>query len=304
MRKVFLVILLLSFSLTAEATLYKLPAPGNDIVGSTFVIKVQKGDNFNKLTMKYEVSFHELLEANPKINPKKLFIGQSMVIPAKFILPKDRKGIVINIPELRLYYFLPDEDYVFTTPVGLGRSGWRTPDMSTRVLRKVKDPTWTVPKSIREYTEKSTGKILPAQIPPGPDNPLGGYALYLARSGYLLHGTNYPTSVGKYSSSGCIRLYSDAIATLYSSVPTGTPVHIIHHPDKAGWSNGKLYLESHMSVSEIRGASNFNQEADANSVVETTVNGYNAMIDWYKVDAVAKNHLGIPTAVGKITHVS
>ena len=131
------------YSITAQAAIYEMPAPGNDIIGQTITAHVQRGDTMDKLTRRYEVSYHELLEANPKLNPRRLRIGDILIIPSEYILPTYRKGIVINISEPRLYYFYPDGKHVFTTPVGLGRSSWRTPTMKTRVIKKEKNPPHT-----------------------------------------------------------------------------------------------------------------------------------------------------------------
>jgi len=273
-----------------------MPQIGNDIIGQIFTVQIQEGDNLTKLSKEYEVSFHEILEVNPNIHPRRLRIGDSVVIPSEFILPKYRQGIVINIPELRLYYFTSDGNYVFTTPVGLGRSGWRTPTMVTRIYSKVTNPTWHVPEEIIKDAAKQ-GIFFPHNVPPGPDNPLGKYALYLARDGYLIHGTNDSNSVGKYFSSGCIRLYNDAIKTLYEMVTTGTKVYLLHHANKAGWFNGTLYLESHVPVSNIEPASDLNTQ-DPEAVIEAKAAKHSVHIDWARVKHIAKQQLGIPQPAG------
>ncbi len=273
--------------------MYHVPSLGNDIIGHNEIIHIKAKDTIDKLAQQYEVSYHELLEANPGINPKKLSVGTPLLIPLRFILPKYRKGIIINIPELRLYYFTPDAKYVFTTPVGLGRSSWRTPTMTTEVIKKKMHPTWHVPKSIIEYAAEN-GHQIPEEIPPGaPDNPLGKYALYLGGEGYLIHGNNDQNSVGKYFSSGCIRLYNNAIETLYPMVTVGTIVYIIHQVNKVGWLDGKLYLESHLPVSS--NASNQDTQAQIQKVIEQ----HSANVDWHRVNLVTKEKLGIPELVSK-----
>jgi L,D-transpeptidase ErfK/SrfK len=296
MRKFGLFLLLCCVINIAQAAIYPMPHQGNDIIGHIFTVQIQQGGSLDKLCKKYEVSFHELLEANPKIHPKRLRLGDSIVIPTEFILPKYRQGIVINIPELRLYYFTPDGNYVFTTPVGLGRSGWRTPTMVTKIYSKVKNPTWHVPEEIINEAAKH-GIFLPDNVPPGPDNPLGKYALYLARNGFLIHGTNDTNSVGKYFSSGCIRLYNNAIKSLYDMVTTGTKVYILHHANKAGWLNGRLYLESHVPVSNTEPASNLNTQ-DPMAVIEAEAAKHSVHIDWATVKHIAKQQLGVPEQVG------
>jgi L,D-transpeptidase ErfK/SrfK len=291
----------MAVSVTARAAFYPMPSSGNDIVGKLQVIRVQKEDNVNELMRKYEVSYHELLEANPEVRFSSLQKGEEIVIPTQFVLPKYRKGIVINIPELRLYYFTPDGQSVFTAPVGLGRSGWRTPTMTTYVIKKEKNPVWHVPKDIVEYAE-SMGQNLPNEIPPGKDNPLGDYALYLSYSGYLLHGTNDPDSVGRYASSGCIRLSSETIAMLYSEVNVGTIVHIIHASDKVGWSNSVLYLEKHVSVSyDVQEGQREEKQSEAKSVIREAIKNRPINIDWQKVDDIENQQTGIPEPISSET---
>lgn len=296
MRKFGLFLLICCVVNIAQAAIYHMPEKGDDIIGQIFTVQIQAGDTLTKISEKYEVSFHEILEANPNIHPRRLRIGDSVVIPTEFILPKYRQGIIINIPELRLYYFTPDGHYVFTTPVGLGRSGWRTPTMITKIISKVLNPTWHVPDEIIEHAAKQ-GVILPHNVPPGPDNPLGEYALYLARDGYLIHGTNDSNSVGKYFSSGCIRLYNDAIKTLYEMVATGTKVYILHHANKVGWFNGELYLEAHVPVSNTEPASSLNTQ-DPEAVIEAEAAKHPVHIDWNSVNRIAKQQLGIPQPAG------
>jgi len=284
--------ILITFS-TAKGAMYQMPSSGNDVIGHNEIVHIKAKDTIDKLAQEYEVSYHELLEANPEINPKKLRVDTVVLIPLQFILPKYRQGIVINIPELRLYYFTPDGKYIFTTPVGLGRSSWRTPTMTTLVIKKEMHPTWHAPKSIIEYAAKN-GHQIPEEIPPGnPDNPLGKYALYLGGEGYLIHGNNDQNSVGKYYSSGCIRLYNNAIETLYPMVAVGTIVHIIHSVNKAGWLDGKLYLESHRPVS----GNGSNQ--DVQTQIQEIIKQHSANIDWHQVNLVSKQQLGIPEFVSK-----
>ncbi len=227
---------------------YRMPRAGNDMVGANYLIEVKKGDTVTSIRHSNGVSYDELLMANPGIDFDNLRAGQKVLIAKRFVLPPFRQGIVVNIPELRLYYFTPDGDYVYTFPVGLGRSKWRTPVISTKVVRKKANPSWTPPDSIRRYTREKTGRELPKVVPPGPNNPLGRYAFYLGVSGYMIHGTNVLNSVGTFISSGCVRLAAEDVALLFEQVDVGTPVRFIYYPIKAGWSDNKLYLESHPAV--------------------------------------------------------
>jgi L,D-transpeptidase ErfK/SrfK len=281
------------------AAVYNMPTPGNDIIGHVFVTKVKYNDSVNTIRQRYEVSYEELVDANPNINFYKLRVGQSIIIPTEFILPKYRQGIVINIPELRLYYFTPDGNYVYTCPVGLGRQDWRTPTVITKIVRKTADPTWHVPESIRDYVYSNKGVLLPDNIPPGADNPLGKYALYLNYGGYMIHGTNQPDTVGMFISSGCMRLMHDSIQKLFEEVTVGTPVYIIHHTNKTGWMGDTLYMESHEPVKGyLSQAQNSLNNMDPNTAVYTAVTNRPAYVNWAVVDQIADNHYGIPEPIG------
>lgn len=298
-KTIMAVFCLFILSLPTAAATYNMPKPGNDIVGHVYTVKAESGDTLAKIGLRYGMSLHEMLEANPDINMgTTLRAGRKVIIPGQFILPPYRDGIVVNMAELRLYYFTADGKYVMTFPVAMGRDQWRTPTVTTKVIQKVADPVWHVPESVRAYTLEHSGELLPEKVLPGPDNPLGPYALYLGKSGYLIHGNNSPTSIGKFVSSGCIRMNNQDISTLYQLVNVGTPVRIIHTPYKLGWYNGKLYLESQLPVvlpDEL--PSDLNQASVAQAI-DTLLNKEAAHVDWDAVNQTVKDHLGIPELVG------
>ena len=287
----------LVFSVAIQAATYPLPAYGDDLVGNDFSVRIKSGDTLVALGKKYGVGLHEILEANPKAKPTRLKIGQQINIPTRYILPPKqyRKGIVINIAELRLYNFTK-KGYVMTYPVGLGKIDWRTPTSKTYLYKKVVDPDWHVPKSIREYTLEKNGKVLPKVVKAGPDNPLGPRALYLGLSGYLIHGNNSPNSIGKLVSSGCIRMHNEDVIELYDTVEKGIPVHIIHHANKAGWENGQLYLESHRPVFLDEEYSKLNN-MPAEVAIQNAMGKSGAEIDWVKASRIGYYQSGIPQPV-------
>jgi L,D-transpeptidase ErfK/SrfK len=246
----FIVILFAVLTATADAREYFI-APGSDVVGDVEIIEAVHEDTFFKLARRYDVGYEELELANPGVDTLLPGEGTKIVIPTRHVLPDaPRRGIVINIPEFRLYYF-PDGDQgrVITHPIGIGREGWGTPYGSTTVVRKRHLPTWTPPDSVRaEHAER--GDILPAVVAPGPDNPLGEHALYLGFTSYLIHGTNQPMGVGMRVSHGCIRMFPADVEALFSMVDPGTPVTIVNQPYKMGWGEGGLYLEAHAPLAE------------------------------------------------------
>ncbi len=176
------------------------------------------------------------------------------MLPTRFLLPESpREGIVLNIAAKRLFYYPRTEPgesrTVETYPIGIGREGWSTPTGDTTVVSKARDPVWFVPASIRrEHAE--AGDPLPAQVPPGPDNPLGAYVLGLGLPGYLIHGTNKPAGVGMRVSHGCVRLYPEDIDGLYDRVPIGTRVRIVNQPYLLGRGQGDVLLEAHPPLEE------------------------------------------------------
>lgn len=234
-----------------EVNGYQLPRyPEDNVIGKLQYYDVQSGESFASIAQRFGVGFDELKSANPKV--KSLRAGTQLVIPTFYILPDTREGIVINQAENRLYYFDLDSKKVWTFPVAIGRQGrWRTPLMETTVINKYKDPTWYVPKSIKENSEKK-GIILPDRVLPGPDNPLGEYALRLGTYSHLIHGTNTPWQIGKRVSSGCIRMYPRHIELLYGMVEKGTKVVIINQPFKVGQRGKKVYLEVHSPPSDFK----------------------------------------------------
>lgn len=240
--------LLLVVALVCTPCVYSLTFtldPNSDIVGEVQYYTVQKGDTMHSIARKFDMGLKEMQEANPKANASNPAVGTQLLVPSMFILPNaPREGIVLNVAELRLYYYPADQNVVITHPVGIGREGWRTPVGETTIIRKRANPTWTPPPSIRRYSA-AKGINLPAVVPAGPNNPLGQYAMNLGWNNYLMHGTNAPTSIGVRSSSGCIRMYPEDIEQMFKLVSIGTKVKIVHEPFKIGVKNGQVYLEAH-----------------------------------------------------------
>lgn len=298
-RTIIIIFCILSCGLAFSAT-YPMPKPGNDIIGENFTAKAQAGDTLGSLGLRYGMSLHEMLEANPDLKMStRLRKGQEVYVPAQFILPPFRDGIVVNMAELRLYYFPPGGEYVMTFPVAMGRDEWRTPTVTTKVVSKEADPVWHVPESIRTYTLEHKGELLPEEVLPGPDNPLGPFVLYLGKTGYLIHGNNSPTSIGKFVSSGCIRMKNTDIETLFNLVNIGTTVRVVHIPNKLGWFNGKLYLESQMPVDlPDEPVSDLNYTS-IDGQLQNMLDKKVAVINWDKVRQTVAEHRGVPQLIGR-----
>ncbi|MDO6445548.1 L,D-transpeptidase family protein [Colwellia sp. 1_MG-2023] len=234
------------------ASVYQLPNENSRLIGEQLTYQVEQGDYFQALSEYHNVGFLALIAANPEVDPFLPEKGTLLEIPKQMLLPyAERKGIVINLAELRLYYFPPNESLVYVFPVGIGRQGLSTPRVISYIGDKRKDPTWTPPQEMRERYKKEHGKEMAKVIPAGPDNPFGKYALRLASSEYLIHGTNKRMGIGLRASSGCIRMYAEDIEWLYHNVNLGTQVRIVEQPIKMSYEpDGKKLIEVHKPLTE------------------------------------------------------
>jgi L,D-transpeptidase ErfK/SrfK len=244
---------------------YPLPGTRGNVVGSLATYQIRPGDTLLDVGRWYGLSAKEVSDANNHLDWWSPPAGKEIVLPTEHILPEaPRVGVVLNIPEMRLYYFYPSPtavrhrgklkavlfsrraaSVVYTFPVGLGRFDWKTPVGVWTVVAKTKDPTWVVPNDIYQEHLERDGEA-DHVIPGGePDNPLGHYRLSLSLPEYALHGTDVPWGVGMNVSHGCVRLYPEDIERLYSKVRIGTPGRFVYQPIKFGWRGDALYVEVH-----------------------------------------------------------
>ncbi|HBK4602705.1 L,D-transpeptidase LdtE [Klebsiella michiganensis] len=239
----------LSASHAAWAVDYPLPPANSRLIGENQFWTVQEGDrNLQAIARRFDTAAMLILEANDTMAPVQPKPGTQVLIPSQMLLPDvPREGIVVNLAELRLYYFPPGVNQVQVYPLGIGQQGLETPEMTTRIGQKIPNPTWTPTAGIRARSLEK-GIKLPPVVPAGPNNPLGRYALRLAYGNgeYLIHGTSAPDSVGLRVSSGCMRMNAADIKSLFNQVKSGTPVRIINQPVKfAVEPDGKRYVEVH-----------------------------------------------------------
>jgi L,D-transpeptidase ErfK/SrfK len=280
-------------SCSLMAVTFDLPEEGNDLVGQSFRYTTHYEETFSDIARIYDIGYRQMVAANPEVDPWLPGDGSEIVIPQQYILPPGpREGIVINLAELRLYYYPKDKSVVITYPIGIGREGWSTPTGKTKVIGKKEGPSWTVPESILKEHEEE-GDPLPDVVPPGPDNPLGSHAIYLAMSGYLLHGTNKPYGVGMRVSHGCIRLYPENISSFFKEVETGIPVRIIDKPYKAGWLNGELFVQVHPPLAEYVEERGHNQTELVNAVI-SKLQKDGRRPDWKQLQNYADQKTGLP----------
>lgn len=228
-------------SATAFAAAYSYEE-GKTVIGSVQTYTVKDRESLFEIARKFNLGYHEIVDANPDLDPFIPGEGKSIEIPTSWILPEgiSYEGIVINLSEMRLFYFinLKGSRLLMTFPIGIGKEGFNTPVGKFSVVEKTVNPSWHVPASIQKEKPE-----LPKLIPPGPDNPLGSHAMRLSIGDVLIHGTNRPWGVGRRFSHGCIRLYPEDIPKLFELVPIGTKVTIVRQPVKIGKRDSKVFIE-------------------------------------------------------------
>ena len=235
-----------------QAENFLLPAPTVTVVGESHRIAADRRESLLEVARRNGLGFTDMQHANPDVDMWVPRDGEQVLLPTAFVLPNaPRNGVVVNLAEYRLYFYYRQDgqDMVATFPISIGRMDWQTPLGDWRVTRKRTRPTWRPPQSIiAEYA--ADGEVLPRVVPPGPDNPLGDYAINLSAPGYLIHGTNRPRGVGMQVTHGCLRMLPEDIEWLFPQVPSGLPVTIINQPVKIGWRAGRLYVEVHRPLED------------------------------------------------------
>ncbi len=277
-------------------------AKGDDVIGKLAVIRLEKGDTLPDIARHFGLGINEISTANPGTDVWVPEAGERIILPLNFILPDaPRKGIVVNLATKRLFQFKEDKKslVVSTYPVGVGTKERPTPTGQMRVARKATRPTWHVPASIAEDHRKK-GDLLPAEVPPGPQNPLGEYALYLSKSGYLIHGTNKPASIGLNASNGCLRLYPENVEMLFNDTPVNTSVLIVNQPYLIGQRDGVLYMEAHTPLEDSGAIELEKIYAKLRNFEKKLVR----TLDWKKVKEVQAEGRGIPVPIFEMSQGS
>jgi L,D-transpeptidase ErfK/SrfK len=278
-----------------EETKPQIDAP---YIGSMKTTKTRYEDTLLKVMRKHNLGYVEIRAANPDVDVWIPGAGTKVTLPTRHLLPDaPRKGIVINLSEMRLYSFI-DVQNPQSFPIGVGRDGLNTPTGKTRITRKKDGPTWRPTPRMREENPD-----LPASVPPGDDNPLGTHALYLGWPQYLIHGTHRPWGIGRRVSSGCIRMYPEHITQLFEMVPTGTSVNVVKQPLKFAWIDEKLYLEAHAedALADAIEAKGEIKEYDVPkslfSQLRKSADEYYDHLDWDHIRNVVKERRGYPIEI-------
>lgn len=275
------------------------------IIGADHTIKISSEDTFVDLAELLGFGYNELIAANPTVDPWVPEDGSLLDLPGSFILPPgQREGIVVNIPEYRLYYYRPNEGAVLSFPIGVGTADFPTPVIDSSIIAKLEKPAWYPPKSIRQEHLKENGEVLPMVVPPGPDNPLGPFAMKLKSDGYLIHGSNKKIGIGMQVSHGCIRLYNWDIERLIKAVPVGLPVRIINQPVKAAVDGAQVWIEIHPGADNDLAAIGKALSAEM-ARLEASLDAHSALsVDASKVRAEMLNPSGKVVQVGVVVRRS
>ena len=255
-------------------------------------------DTLTAIGQRYDIGYIEMIAANPGIDPWLPGEGAAITIPSRHIVPVGpHEGIVINLATIRLFYYATPEGTPETHAIGVGRDGYMTPVGSTTVVRKADHPSW-----YRTAGERADKPEIPAVVPPGPDNPLGAYALYLGWPGYLIHGTDDERSVGRLASRGCIRMYAAGIQQMFEKVPIGTKVTVVTEGTQFATIDGQL------NVSIFPSPEQADELEDHNSMIPAVPDGYTKKVlaaagndagrlNWDLVRAAAVERKGYPVAI-------
>lgn len=299
----------------ARAGTWILPPSDIDIFGQMQTTVASREETLLDIARLYDIGQTEILLANPDVDRWLPAEGAEVILPSRYIIPQtERKGLVLNLAEMRIYYFPKPKKgakpVVITHPVGIGRMDWETPLGKTKVIGKKKDPTWTPPQSLKDAAIAAGDPPLPDVVPAGPDNPLGRFAIRLGvgNGSYLIHGTHKPYGIGMRVSAGCVRMYPEDIETMFNQVPIGTQVHIINQPIKLGWLGDSLFVELHPPLEEDADKyTNYGQAVfdavndfiakkigNPNGDFETEVN-----IDYHVLEDAVASKSGIPTLISR-----
>ena len=281
---------------------YLLPANGDNVIGMLVTAVAEQEDTLLDIGRRHGVGYEEIIAANPGVDPWLPGAGTEILIPSRFILPDaPREGVVVNLPEHRLYYYPPAKQgeprVVRTYPISTGKMDWKTPLGITRIVSKQERPNWYPPPSVLAEPE-ARGDPLPKVVPPGPDNPLGEHAMRLGIPGgaYLIHGTNRPAGVGMQVTHGCIRMFPEDIAELYRYVPVNTRVNLVDQTTKVGWQRGTLYVERHAPL-EGTNDPRHGDPAELTALINAAIAGHSVQVDWSGAQQAFVQATGVPVAL-------
>ncbi|MEE8344058.1 MAG: L,D-transpeptidase family protein [Woeseiaceae bacterium] len=311
----------MALPVAAQAEQFELPPDDNDVVGALTVVAARADETLLDLARRHGLGYEDIVRANPEVDTWLPGEGTEVLLPTRYVLPPGpRKGVILNLAEYRMYYFPEPKDgepaIVMTYPMSIGRMDWETPLGLTRIISKVRSPTWYPPESVRAE-HAADGDPLPRIVPPGPKNPLGAFAMRLGLPGYLIHSTNRPAGVGMRVTHGCIRMFPEDIRFLFDQVSVNTPVRIINEPVKVGWHGDELVMEVHRALEivpfETDSGEIINEVLPEDLLVQPERNILTALteqfvaatntrageLDWERAEDLLERADGIPMPVGR-----
>jgi L,D-transpeptidase ErfK/SrfK len=324
MNKMILLALVLGLLLAdlVNAEIHEIPAEGSDVIGAMSTITARREDTLIDIARRHGLGYEDIVRANPDVNVWVPGEGTEIILPTQYVLPSGpRQGVILNLAEYRLYYFPEVQEgetaYVMTYPISIGRMDWETPLGRTEVISKMRNPSWYVPQSVLDE-HAADGDPLPRIVPPGPDNPLGKFAMRLGLPGYLIHGTNRPAGVGMRVTHGCVRMFPEDIEYLFTKVDVKTAVRIVNEPIKMGWNGDQLVMEVHPILEVTAPTENDDDAAEEGEVAAeaavvdvkdpltyvteqfiVTTGERAGQLDWHLAEQIVERSDGIPTPVGE-----
>ena len=311
----------MALPIAAQAEQFELPPDDNDVVGALTIVAARADETLLDIARRHGLGYEDIVRANPEVDTWLPGEGTEVLLPTRYVLPPGpRKGVILNLAEYRMYYFPEPKDgepaIVMTYPMSIGRMDWETPLGLTRIISKVRSPTWYPPESVRAE-HAADGDPLPRIVPPGPKNPLGAFAMRLGLPGYLIHSTNRPAGVGMRVTHGCIRMFPEDIRFLFDQVSVNTPVRIINEPVKVGWHGDELVMEVHRALEivpfETDSGEITNEVLPEDLLVQPERNILTALteqfvaatntrageLDWERAEDLLERADGIPMPVGR-----
>jgi len=301
LQTLFLSLLSLMLVSAVQADVYIRPPLGEQLIGSPSIAIAQQEDTLLDIARRFNVGQTEIVLANPGVDRWMPHQDTRVYLPKRHILPDGaERGVVLNIPEMRMYYFAGADEQgtetIISHPISIGRMDWETPQGKTQIIAKNKNPVWRPPESIKKE-HLADGDPLPDVVLAGPDNPLGKYAMRLGVPGYLIHSTNKPYGVGMRVTHGCVRMYPEDIEALFPRIKVGTAVFIMNQPVKVGWQLGTLYIEAHPPLEES--SLQYEHLLDLAMVrIKELTRGDNIKLDGYALSTALKEQSGVPVAIG------
>jgi L,D-transpeptidase ErfK/SrfK len=275
------------------------PRGARTATGEMKTYTLNEEDTFIDVARAYKLGYVELRAANPELDPWSPDPGSVMVIPTFKLLPRARQeGIVVNLGEMRMYFFRGAGLPPLSFPLGIGREGLETPLGDTSIIRKAAMPSWHPTDRMKK--EKPW---LPATVAPGASNPLGTHAMYLGWPTFLIHGSNKPWGIGRRVSSGCMRMYPEDIINMFEMTPVGTRVTVVNQPIKTAWVGDNLYLEANPSMTqsgeiEIDGTHTIKPMGDGlRETIVQTAGEFAGRVDWSTVNRVIRERRGYPVLI-------